>query len=92
MMQAPGAALACKHAAWEHPTSDAHLTTLQLVRRWRTLAGGRAVQFGPAELNQLHLVEVALRLEAPGIGKLAPVAACRGGKRVACAIAQLEVC
>ncbi len=41
---------------------------LQLMRRWRTLAGGRAVQFGPAELNQLHLVEVALRLEAPEIG------------------------
>lgn len=38
------------------------------MRRWRTLAGGRAVQFGPAELNQLHLVEVALRLEAPEIG------------------------
>ena len=43
-------------------------TPVQLVRRWRTLAGGRAVQFGPAELNQLHLIEVALRLEAPQIG------------------------
>ncbi|PRW33174.1 FK506-binding 1 [Chlorella sorokiniana] len=47
----------------------------QLMRRWRTLAGGRAVQFGPAELNQLHLVEVALRLEAPEIGLEAPAEA-----------------
>ncbi|KAI7839792.1 hypothetical protein COHA_006591 [Chlorella ohadii] len=47
----------------------------QLMRRWRTLAGGQAVQFGPAELNQLHLVEVALRLEAPEIGLEAPAEA-----------------
>lgn len=48
--------------------TTAALRTSQLMRRWRMVAGGRAVQFGPAELNQLHLVEVALRLEAPEIG------------------------
>ncbi|KAL4439808.1 hypothetical protein ABPG75_002809 [Micractinium tetrahymenae] len=37
----------------------------QLVRRWRAVAGAERRFFRPAELNQLHLVEVALRLEAP---------------------------
>lgn len=50
-----------------------------LVRRWRTRAGGCAGQFGPAELNQLHLVEVALRLEAPEIGAGACACVCLRG-------------
>ncbi|KAL4423640.1 hypothetical protein ABPG77_009227 [Micractinium sp. CCAP 211/92] len=37
----------------------------QLIRRWRAVAGAERRFFRPAELNQLHLVEVALRLEAP---------------------------
>jgi hypothetical protein len=41
---------------------------LQLLRRWRAMVGATAHHFKKAELNQLHLVEVALRLEAPGIG------------------------
>lgn len=48
----------------------------QLVRRWRTLAGAAAARFGPPELHQLHLVEVALRLEAPEIGGQAMQARC----------------
>ena len=44
-----------------------------LVRRWRTVAGGAAAAFRPPELHQLHLVEVALRLEAPEIGGRVPV-------------------
>jgi hypothetical protein len=42
----------------------------QLLRRWRSAAAAAAPSFKPAELNQLHIVEVALRLEAPGIGGL----------------------
>ena len=50
------------------PSATPCLCPLQLLRRWRTLAGGQAAQFKLAELSQLHLVEVALRLEAPDIG------------------------
>lgn len=48
----------------------------QLIRRWRALAGAEQHFFKPAELNQLHWVEVALRLEAPpGAAGLGPLPA-----------------
>lgn len=51
-----------------HPPSPTRLP--QLLRRWRSAAAAAAPSFNPVELNQLHIVEVALRLEAPGIGGL----------------------
>lgn len=38
-----------------------------LLRAWRSAAGARAQEFTEVELSQLHLVEVALQLEAPEV-------------------------
>jgi hypothetical protein len=45
----------------------------QLLRRWRAAVAAAAPgAFAPGELAQLHHVELALRLEAPGLGLEAP--------------------